>query len=498
MRVAIGSMMQETNTLVPFKTTLDTFKSYYLRRGQEVLDGYGAAKVEVPGFLSVLREAGIEPVPLLATHAMAGGYVTREAFGTLLDEMIDRLRKAGSVDGVLLALHGSMAVEDEPDGEGEILERVRAVLPAKVPIGVSLDLHGHITKRMLQPNTFLIGYREYPHIDMFETGERVARLLIDTMAGRKRPVMAMAKRHMIVSPVNSRTGMEPLSRIVAEGRRMEAAGEILHASLFPVQPWLDVPDLGFSALVCADGDRAAAQRAAEKLADMAWDARDEFEPDLSPLEDAIRVGLTADGTTVISDVGDSSSGGAAADNTTVLQALLKAGADKAGRLTYLTLCDAEAVREAAKAGPGAKIALRVGHKLTPAEGQPVTINATVRSISDGIFTMYDGGAQGSETSLGLTAVLAVGDLRIALRSLPSFEWDTGMYTAFGLDLRRASMVFVKSPSHFRTAYTPHATRIIIADTPGPTCGNMRKLKLSRVTRPLFPLDDLRNDPDRRR
>jgi microcystin degradation protein MlrC len=136
--------------------------------------------------------------------------------------------------------------------------------------------------------------------------------------------------------------------------------------------------------------------------------------------------------------------------------------------------------------------LRVGHKLTPKEGQPVTVNATVRSISDGIFTMYDGGAQGSETSLGLTAVLAVGDIRIALRSLPSFEWDTGMYTAFGLDLRRAALVFVKSPSHFRTAYAPHAARIIIADTPGPTTGNMRRLTLNRVTRPLFPLDDLRN------
>jgi microcystin degradation protein MlrC len=492
MRVAIGSMMQETNTLVPFKTTLDTFRSYYLHRGPEMLTGYGAAKVEVPGFLAVLREAGTEPVPLLATHAMAGGYVTREAFGALLDEMIDRLRKAGPVDGVLLALHGAMAVEDEPDGEGEIIERVRAALPAKAPIGVSLDLHGHITQRMLQPNTFLIGYREYPHIDMFETGERVARLLLDVLAGRRKPVMALAKRHMIVSPVNSRTGMEPLSRIVAEGRRMEAAGEILHASLFPVQPWLDVPDLGFAALVCADGDRAAAQRAADKLADLAWAARDEFDPDMTPLEEAIRVGLASDGTTVVSDVGDAPSGGAAADYTTVLRALLKAGAERAGRLSYITLCDAEAAREAAKAGPGAKITLRVGHKLTPKEGQPVTVNATVRSISDGIFTMYDGGAQGSETSLGLTAVLAVGDIRIALRSLPSFEWDTGMYTAFGLDLRRAALVFVKSPSHFRTAYAPHAARIIIADTPGPTTGNMRRLTLNRVTRPLFPLDDLRN------
>lgn len=164
MRVAVGSLMQETNTLVPFKTTLDAFRSYYLRRGQEVLDGYGAARVEVPAMLSVLRAAAIEPVPLIAARAMAGGYVTREAFGALVDELVERLKQAGPVDGVLLALHGAMAVEDEPDGEAEIIERVRAVIPRNVPVGVSLDLHGHITQRMLQPNTFLIGYRRSPRI----------------------------------------------------------------------------------------------------------------------------------------------------------------------------------------------------------------------------------------------------------------------------------------------------------------------------------------------
>src|SRR5262245_64081880 len=134
MRIAIGSLMQETNTLVPFKTTLDTFRATYIRKGQEVIDGYGAARVEVPGFLSVLRAAGAEPVPLIAAHAMSGGYVTRQAFDALVDELVARLRAAGKVDGVLLALHGAMAVDDEPDGEGEILERVRAVIPAHLPV----------------------------------------------------------------------------------------------------------------------------------------------------------------------------------------------------------------------------------------------------------------------------------------------------------------------------------------------------------------------------
>jgi len=177
MKIAIASLMQETNSFSPLPTTIATFESYYLLRGPELLTGYGGARVEVPGFLATLRAAGATPVPLLAGYAAASGTVTREAFDSLVGEIEDRLRAAGAVDGLLLALHGALVVEDQPDGDGEIIARLRRILPPAVPIGVSLDLHGHITPLMLQPNVFHVGYREYPHIDMFETGERTARLL---------------------------------------------------------------------------------------------------------------------------------------------------------------------------------------------------------------------------------------------------------------------------------------------------------------------------------
>ena len=487
-RIAIGSLMQETNTFVPLPTTLRTFEAFYLYRGDEMLSRYGAARVEVPAFVSVFRNAGAEVVPTLAAHAGASGIVARADFDMLLGEMLDRLRAAGRVDGVALALHGAMVVEDEFDAEAEIIRRVREVVGPGVPIGVSLDLHGHITVAMLQPDVFYVGYREYPHIDMWETGDRVARLLLDAIAGRRRPVMAIAKRHMIVSAVCATTGAEPLASIVREARRREAVGECLHASIYPVQPWLDVPDLGFAALVCADGDEDAAQRVADDLAAMAWEARHGFEPELVSLEEAIRVGLSGTGTTVVSDIGDSPSGGAAADSAAVLASLLRLGADRAGRLTYLTLCDGAAAAEALKAGPCAQLRLRLGHRASPGDGAPVEVEAVVRSVSDGVFTMHDAGAEGSVVQLGLVTVLAIGDIRIAVRTNPAFEWDTGLFSAFGLELRHAALVFVKSPAHFRVAFSPHAARILVADTPGPTCGNMRRLKLHRVTRPLFPLD----------
>ena len=492
MRVAIAEMKQETNSFVPFRTTVETFRDQYLFRGVEMLTGYGAERSEVPGMLDVLHAAGAIAVPLLGTLALASGPVTRECFEALLGEIVERLRAAGAVDGVLLALHGAMVVEDEPDSESEILERVRAVLPKGVPIVVTLDLHGHITQRMIQPDVAYIGYREYPHIDMYETGARGARLLLDWLGGRVRPVMAVAKRHMVMSPDAARTTTPPLADVVAAGRAMEAAQSkdwrrVLHVSLFPVQPWMDVPDLGFAALVCADGDVDTAQAAAEALAEMTWQRRAEFEPDLTPLEEVIRIGLSSDGLTVASDAGDTPSGGAAADSTVVLRALLAAGADRAGRLTYITMCDAEAAAEAAATGVGRTVTLTVGHKRSQ-DGEPLSVTGIVRVISDGTYVFSGAGASGMRGAMGLTVVLAIGDIRLNLRSIPHLEWDLGVHESVGLDPRRAALIFVKSPSHFRVNYTPIAARVLIADTPGPTCANMRRIPFTKVTRPFYPLD----------
>lgn len=487
MRIAIAELKQETNSFVPFKTTMDTFRDQYVWHGDALLTKFGTQRTEVPAYLDVLRAAGAEPVPILAAFALASGPLTRGCFDELVEGIVAGLRGAGRLDGVLLALHGAMVVEDEPDAESEILERVRAVLPAGLPIVVTLDLHGHITQRMIQPDVAYVGYREYPHIDMYETGERGARLLLDWIAGRVRPVMAVAKRHMVMSPDSARTPAPPLSEVVAAARAMEADGRVLHASLFPVQPWMDIPDLGFAALVCADGDAGAATAAAEELAAMVWARRERFEPELTPLEEVIRIGLSAEGLTVASDAGDTPSGGSAADSTAVLRALLAAGADRAGRLTYLTLCDAPAAAEAARAAVGATVSLTVGHKRS-GDGAPLDVTGIVRVVSDGNYVFSGAGAEGMVGAMGLTVVLAIGDIRLNLRSIPHLEWDLGVHESVGLDPRRAALIFVKSPSHFRVNYTPIAARVLIADTPGPTCANMRRIPFTRVTRPFWPLD----------
>ena len=489
MRIGVAQIIQESNTFVPFKTTLDHFSAQYIRRGKDVLKGVDSVKIELTGMLRVLKRSNATPIPLIATHGSCGGPLTRECCDILLKLLVQEIKSAPRLDGLLLALHGSMAAEDQEDCESEILNRVRQILPEETPIGVSLDLHAHITPQMLQKNVFFVGYESYPHVDMFTTGQKTAQILIDTISGKVEPVMALSKKPMIISPVNSRTTEGPMTEVVAEARQVESDKEVLAASYFMVQPWLDFKDLGFAALVCTNGNIKKARVNADKLSDIAWRLRDSLLPRLDSLDDAIIKGLSTPGTIVVADCGDATSGGAAGDGITVLQTLLRLNADKNPGLTYITLVDAPAASLAAKLGVGSKIKTRLGHSVSHNDGVPLEIEATVKTITNGIFKM-SAGLEGAEMNFGLTAVLQIGSIRIAIRSISGLEWDTGQYTSVGLDLTQAKLVFVKSPSHFRATFGPYAAQIYTADTPGPTRVNIAKVNYEKLQRPIHPLDKI--------
>ena len=124
MRIALAQIIQESNTFVPFSTTVEHFSAQYIRRGKDVLEGLKNTRVELNGMLSSIKEAGGTPIPLLATHGSCGGPLTRECFDFLLNSLEQELIKSLPLDGVALALHGSMAAEDQEDCEGEIIDRV--------------------------------------------------------------------------------------------------------------------------------------------------------------------------------------------------------------------------------------------------------------------------------------------------------------------------------------------------------------------------------------
>ncbi len=209
-------------------------------------------------------------------------------------------------------------------------------------------------------------------------------------------------------------------------------------------------------------------------------------PTLTPLDEAIRIGLSSEGLTAVSDSGDTPSGGGAADSTAVLEALLAARADRARPHQHLHHRCRGGGGRGARRGRCRHHARGRSQAVRP--GAPLTVTARVKVISDGRYILTGPGANGMAGEMGLTVVLAIGDIRLNLRSLPHFEWDLGIHHSVGLDPARAALVFVRSPAHFRASYAPIAARILIADTAWPTSANMRRIPFTKVTRPLYPLD----------
>ena len=181
MRIAVGSIMQETNTFSPVPGTLDSFRRVFYACGDAVTEQLGDSSTEVTGFYDVLLTAGHDVVPTVAAMAVSGGRLTRPTYELLRAQLISRLVGQGRLDGLLLALHGAMCVEGDDDGDGSLLADVRAVVGNDLPVFVTHDLHANLTKRRASLCDGIVGYHTAPHVDHRETGRRAARLLLRTL-----------------------------------------------------------------------------------------------------------------------------------------------------------------------------------------------------------------------------------------------------------------------------------------------------------------------------
>ena len=162
------------------------------------------------GYIAGAETESFELVPLLCTRAQPAGVVKQSCFHELLNRLLDRLREALPVDGVLLDLHGAMVSEQYDDAEGAIIAATRELVGDEIPIVVTLDLHSNITERMARLSNVIIGYDTYPHVDMHERGVEAARLLARIIGGEVRPVQEYRQLPLITLPPMQCTLREPM------------------------------------------------------------------------------------------------------------------------------------------------------------------------------------------------------------------------------------------------------------------------------------------------
>jgi microcystin degradation protein MlrC len=186
------------------------------------------------------------------------------------------------------------------------------------------------------------------------------------------------------------------------------------------------------------------------------------------------------------DTADCAGGGAAGDSSALLRSLLDLAVTER---SYVMVVDPEAAAICHAAGAGQEVDLTLGYRLDPIWGEPLPVHGRVGALSDGQFR-YDGGAFGGTlASMGPSAVLEIGAIRVLVMSRPTYDWADEQYRAVGLDARDARFVGVKNPMNYRFAYRDLAKAAFVVDTPGPTPAHVRHLPYRSVTRPCFPFED---------
>jgi microcystin degradation protein MlrC len=488
MRIAIGGIIQESNSFSPVPGSWHHFPPGHLLRGAALIDERIGTRTEVGGAIDAAGD-GITLVPLLlATSTASAGAMLGEVFKTLCDELIARLRDEMPVDGVLLVLHGAMAAEGYEDATGEILRAIRSAIGPALPLVATLDLHANVTHTMVRHASALVGYQTAPHIDLYETGERGMRMLASLARGEVRPTAALRRLPMIVPAENGRTTEGPYAEVMARAVALIDSPGVLDISVFSVQPWLDVEDVGCSVLVYTDGDLGLAEQYGDTLADMLWERRQSFDVTLASAAATIRRALASNQRPfVLADSADAPSSGAPGDSTAVLELLMAARPEQ--RCLH-NIVDPAAVAAMFQAGANAELTLQIGAGSGAPFYRAIEVTGRVWQLSDGNFTNKGLGFQGVVFRRGRTAVLNIGQIALVVMERPVIQWDPELYRSLGLEPAEAQIVVVKSPAAFRAAYEPLAAEVAIIDAHGVCNPDLRALPFTRVRRPIYPLDSI--------
>jgi microcystin degradation protein MlrC len=398
----------------------------------------------------------------------------------------------GGVDAVFLDLHGAMTAEHIADGEGELLRRIRALAP-DLPVAVTLDMHTNCTAEMVANADAIIGYKTYPHVDMYEVGRQIGTVLWDKIEGRADPVMAWGAAPILAQTLRMGTADEPMKSLQEATRREEEAPGVLAATVLGGFPMVDVPHAGLSVVTVADGDIGLAEAARDRLLARAWEARQGLIYRPRGLRASIETARAVNkAPAILLDHADNVGSGGTSDVMTVIDAVLAAGLD---RVAMAALCDAEAAAAMHAAGEGAEITIALGGKTEMPSlglnGRPLRLTGRVLKVTDGRWTVEGPMYTGVEVDTGPTAVFATGGMKIVVTSRHHEPWDAGILTNNGIDPAACSYILLKSRIHYRAGFQPIQPDLGVhftLDGEGVTTSDNTILTYRNLRRPIYPLD----------
>ncbi len=468
MKIAIGAMLCEGNSLTP---VLTRFEDFDYAEGTDMYE-----KVAV---VDMLRDRGCEIVPTIYAHALPGGPVVKEDYLRLVKEMTDRIPAEG-LDGIWLYLHGAMCVEEIGSAEEYLVRVIREKVGYNIPISLALDFHADNSDAIPVLVNCVTGYRTAPHCDREETEQRAMKLLFECIDKKIFPKPQLVRSNVIICGDAVQTSLEPLKGIMEMAQEMEdTIPGMMSVQVFNGQPWVDAEYNGPNMIVTHESDEELAKECAAKLAKAFYDVRYDFKFLIEAVEpeEAIQLAMDAKEKQVfISDSGDNTTGGASGDNAYMINRLKEAGAKN---VLVAGIADEAACDACYAAQLGDTLTLKVGGSLDP---KSETAVITGKLVHRGDILSYTGG------NAGPSATLECEDMTVVVTKYRASMCRPDIFESIDLDYSGYKIVVVKLGYLF-PELAEQAERAILAYTPGTTPERLQDMGLKNIRRPMFPLDD---------
>ena len=476
-KIMVAKFFDETNTFIPENHTLEMVKENAVY-GADMLRTsgmvHGIPGTSLDGFLDVME---MFEVDLIGSISVSGDYrmMTEEVFDYVTDHMLDTLDR-NEVDGVYLSMHGAGVTVGHDDLEGDTLELIRNEVGPDIPIVFTLDLHGTLTEKMARNADAVSIYRTYPHIDAYDVGYEIGAILMGTLLGKIKPVIAVKRIPLLIGPpLNVVTTDMPIKQVYDKAREMQRTipGVL---TCCPAQGFMqqDIPTAGAGVMVTVDGNLELAQKLADELADLMYAFRTEYWIDLPGPAETIRLAKESRKPVAISDGGDNIGGGGAGDGTHLLREILNQGVESA----FVQIYDPESVQRAFDAGIGAIISLDIGGKSNTVYGPPVPITGTVTKLSKEADDWHR------------AARIDIEGLTILLNTKRIGPNDQTNVRGMGIHPEDYRMTVCKGSFAFRPQYPASVYHYIMSATPGYVSADLSTFEWKRIKRPIYPLDDI--------
>ncbi|MCG8618342.1 MAG: M81 family metallopeptidase [Desulfobacterales bacterium] len=489
MRIFIGWFGHETNTFSRRHTDMDLLVSQGYWEGDTLLTTFRDTPSYLGGMIKCAEEKGIELIPSVGVEN-AGPPLTEDCLDTMVEKLLSHVKKhLGRFEGICLGLHGAGCTRTCTDIESHVLTEIRQVVGNRMPITVTLDLHGNISEGMCRLATGLFGIKENPHTDYETTGYEAMSALIRRLTEGLGFSTARVKLPLLMPITSNQDGV--YREVTEYLRAYKRRHHLLDAAFFPGFPYADHPDIESSVFVTAERDP---EIHAETIAGYVWSKRQGIVPEKAldaegAVEKAMHL-IKADGNrrVVINEMSDNPGGGGPGDGTHLLRAMLEMNVENSA---FGYIYDPGVVRAVMDKGIGQRIRIGLGGKLEDEKfhGSPVLLeDARICSLSDGKFVATTPLMAGIPGSFGPTATLKSGNVYIIVASVANQTYDDRIFFTGGVDIRQMSLLGLKSSQHFKAFYEGVATDIIAADPIGIVTSDLSVFDYRHLTRPVYPID----------